>query len=202
MDADTPLVASSLNPWRTIWFSPRRTIRRIVDAEVRPSWVPVIALAALHQAILSLEIDPAEGTLSLARSAVPVTVSVLQLIFGVLVGPFLLAFVGGWLGGEADPAEIRQSAAWSHLPLAVSTACWIPIVAVYGWNTLGQNFAPDAAHQWLILVVGLLMFAAMVWTIVLQIVTLAEVQRFSIVRALASIIILVVPVLLLGALLR
>jgi hypothetical protein len=197
-DDAVPLPA--LSPWRTIWLSPRATIRRLVDAEVRPSWVPVVALAALHQAVMSLQVDPTDGTLSFARSAMPVVIAVLQLLFGVLVGPFLLAFVGGWLGGDADPADIRQSVAWSNVPYAVATVCWIPILAAFGGQAFREDLAAESPLQWIALPMFLAIGAAALWSFVLQVITLAEVQRFSNARALASILILVIPLLLLGAL--
>jgi hypothetical protein len=45
MCADDPPRAAVPTPWRTIWFSPRITIRRLIEADVRSSWVPVIVLA-------------------------------------------------------------------------------------------------------------------------------------------------------------
>ena len=195
VDADATPPAPPPNPWRTIWFSPRRTIRRIVDADVRPSWWPVIALALVGQAFAALEFD-ASGGVALDRSAMPMAIGVLQTIFGVLVGPFLLAFVGGWLGGEADPSEIRQSVAWGYVPLAVTGVCWIPVAF-----SVGGNGAEGNAEVPTVLVP--LMVAIMVgvaWSVVLQVITLAEVQRFSILRAIASILSLLIPVASLGIL--
>jgi hypothetical protein len=108
MDHPDPAVPS---PWLTTWFSPRRTIRRIIEAEAPPSWWPVIALAVLGQVIALTEFNP-DHSVNVSNSAMPVALGALQTIFSVLVGPFLLAFAGGWLGGEADPGEIRQAIAW------------------------------------------------------------------------------------------
>jgi hypothetical protein len=88
------------NPWRTMWFSPRWTIRRIVDAEVRPSWVPVVALAILNGAIRSLQLEPKDNSFSAAQSFYPVVIGGAQFVFAIVVGPILLAVVGGWLGGR------------------------------------------------------------------------------------------------------
>lgn len=52
-------------------------------------------------------------------------------MFGVLVGPFLLAFAGEWFGGEADPGDIRQAIAWGYAPFAVAGLCWIPLALWY-----------------------------------------------------------------------
>jgi hypothetical protein len=190
---------AALAPWGTVWFSPRMTIRRIVDSEARPSWVPVVALAAMTQALGSLQRDPADLTFSVSWSTMPVILGVLQLVFGVLVGPFLLAFAGGWLGGQADPEEIRPAVAWSLVPFALAGLLWIPILLAYG-GPMSPAIQPQDVFQWLGLLFALVIFAAVWWSLVLEVIMLAEVQRFSILRALASVIILMIPLLLMGLL--
>ncbi len=197
METGTTLPVALPNPWHTIWLSPRRTIRQIVDAEVRPSWAPVIALTALHQALMSLRAGP-DGTLSFGDAVMPIVMGVVQLVFGILVGPFLLAFVGGWLGGDADPVDIRQSVAWSNVPYAIAGLAWIPVLIAY--RGLPSAAGTQNALQWLATPFAVAPFLGGLWTLVLQVITLAEVQRFSIVRALASMIILLIPALLLGSL--
>ena len=203
----------ALNPWRTIWFSPRRTIRSIVSAEARPSWVPVIALMAVVTAFTSVQLEPDTGSVSVSRSFVPVAVGVLQLVFGVLVGPFLLAIVGGWLGGDADPGDIRQGVAWSYVPAVTGGLIWLVVMlSLFGVSALDTEaleqamdglVQTDSLPLWqaaLVGVVSLLIVVGVAWTFVLHIAMLAELQRFNIWRALACVLILLVPFLLIGAL--
>jgi hypothetical protein len=175
-----------------MWFSPRQTIRRIVDAEVRPAIGMVIALAALHQAFHALPPDPADGTSYVALATMPVVVSILQLVYSVLVGPFLIAFVSGWLGGEADASDIRQAVAWSYVPSAVGALAWPPIFLLSGI----PDAAPQTAAEWAALPFALAGLVTLLWTLVLEVITLAEVQRFSILRAIACLVILLLPALL------
>jgi len=117
MDHPAPALPS---PWLTTWFSPRRTIRRIVDAEAPPGWWPVIALALLGQVFALMQFD----TYSQPETEMPL--ALVPLMLAALVGVF--------------------------------------------------------------------------WSIVTQVIMLAEVQRFSILRAIASMVILLIPALLLGLL--
>jgi hypothetical protein len=133
----------------------------------------------------------------------PTIIGVLQVIFGVLVGPFLLAFSGGWFGGQADPEEIRQSLVWSYAPFAVTAVCWVPLLAGGGAIATVPGEVPSAAivvKALLLLAVTLVYVAALVWTFVLQVITLAEVQHFSVPRSLGSIVVWMIPLLLLSAL--
>ena len=191
-------------PWRTIWFSPRRTMRELLASEVRPGWTLVVGLAALHGALATLGGLAAKGELSFTMAAMPTIIGVLQVVFGMLIGPFLLAFSGGWFGGQADPEEIRQSLAWSYAPFAVTAVCWIPVMLAGGGPVApGQVDAPSASmllKALLLFAVTLVYVAALLWTFVLQVITLAEVQHFSVPRSLGSIVVWMIPLLLLSML--
>jgi hypothetical protein len=111
MTTDTlPETNSPRSPWLAMWLSPQVTIRRILRAEPRPSWVPVVALVALHSGLDRLSFhypfDTAAALLGALMAAL--VFGSVQLIFSILIGPFLLAIAGGWLGGDADADEIRQ----------------------------------------------------------------------------------------------
>lgn len=193
------------NPWRTVWFSPRRTIREIVAAEERPNWIPVVVLTALVAGARALQVEPAEGTISGSRSMMPLIISMAQVVFGVLVGPFLLAFVGGWLGGEADPDELRHVVVWSQLPNIAAAAITLPVMLMmFGARALAPaTLTADGLSMWpalAVIVLALVEIGAVCWGFVLHTGMLAEVQRFSVWRALLSIIILLIPLLLMGAL--
>ena len=116
--------------------------------------------------------------------------------FGVLVSPFLLAFVGGWLGGDADPADIRQAVVWGNVPYAVAAVGWIPLALWFK----GSLSDPNATIPLAIVPFMLALGVAAVWSVVTQILALAEVQQFSVWRAIASVVILMIPMLLLGML--
>jgi hypothetical protein len=197
-------VSVTARPWRTIWFSPRRTMQELLASDVRPGWTLVVGLAALHGALATLGGLSAKGALSFNMAVMPTIIGVLQVVFGVLVGPFFLAFSGGWFGGQADPEEIRQSLAWSYAPFAVTAVFWIPVLLAGGGavGTVPAD-APSASMALkglLLLAVGLVYVAALLWTFVLQVITLAEVQHFSVPRSLGSIVVWMVPLLLLKVL--
>jgi hypothetical protein len=182
-----------------MWFSPRATIRRILDSDVRPGWVVVIALAAASAAVSSLQLDET-GALSPSRSAMPVVMSGLQMIFGVLIGPFLMAIVGGWLGGEADPSDLRHAVAWSYVPVAATSLLWIPIFLTIGTRAFATDGGPLVGVEWLSLPLLVAISLSYVWTIPLLVGGLAAAQRFSIARAIAYVVVLSVPLFMLTAL--
>ena len=192
----TDAIASAPSPWRTIWFSPRQTIRRLIDGVVQTSWVPVVALAAVTQAFTA-SLDGDSGRLLSASDAVmPGVIAAAQLVFGIVVGPFVLAFVGRWFGGDADPADLRQAIAWSYAPLAAVTIVWVPVLLARAANTATTEGVGVG-----VVVATVATVIAYVWSLPLLVIGVAEAQRFSIARAIGSILILAIPALLLSAVL-
>jgi hypothetical protein len=195
MTTDTLVLAPAASPWRTVWFSPRRTIRAIVDATERPSIVPVVALACITSALGGLEPDET-GAISAAASTMPVIVGGLRLVFGVIIGPFILAFVGSMLGGEADPTDLRPAVAWSYVPTVASLV--FLILVLMSLPGAAQMAAGEFSSTAIFAVVGVIgIFACALWSIVLLVAMVAEVQRFSVLKAIANVALPAAPILLL-----
>jgi hypothetical protein len=154
-----------------------------------------VALAGINQGCLWLQSHPEITFNSGVATAIGFAVffGAVMLVYGVLIGPFIMAFVGGWLGGEGDPDDIRQAIAWSLVPQAWAAVLWIPLIAIAGRNAFNPEPPPIALPLILPIVI------AGFWTAVLQVAGLAEALRFSIWRALVSIIILSIPVFLFQA---
>jgi hypothetical protein len=181
MGADVTDRAAVQSPWLTIWFSPRISIRRLIEGDVRASWLPVMVLAL--PAVMLHSIQSLRSTPSLADT--PVSLAIFVFIkfefFILVVGPFLLALVGRWLGGYAGVGSIWQALVWSHAPVAVSGVLWIPVVLVFG-NTVFLEALSGPLPSLAIFATQL----ASLWSSLLVLGMVAEVQRFSLGRAIIS----------------
>lgn len=187
------------NPWKTMWLQPRVTIRQIVEAEVRPGWVAPVVVAAICAALNNIHLDPDSAGVSASRSAMPVALGSLQVVFGALIGPYILAVVGGWLGGEGDPAEIRAAIAWSYVPYAAAAILWVVVLLTYGVQAFSPDHTPQSALEWVGSAALLVVFVCYLWTIPLLVGALAEVMRLSIAKTILCLIIPLIPLMLLGA---
>ncbi len=162
--------------------------------------MPVVLLAGINQAFISL------GAHYDALSTDPIwtiflaTWQIAILVFGVFVGSFLLALVGGWLGGQGDAIDVRQGVAWSYVPMAATAFCWIPRLLVYGKDAFNPNKPYETFLQWLMLPLDLAIGGAMLWCIPLAVAALAEAVRVSIPRSVAVVTITALPVLVLALL--
>jgi hypothetical protein len=107
----------------------------------------------------------------------------------------MLTWTGRWLGGRARGGAIRTVVAWSETPSLLSILLWIPRYLILGPWLFAQ---PDVlAGQSLPLALagagfGIMQAALEVWVLVLLVHALAEVQGFTMARALSNLILSVV----------
>ena len=118
--------ASAVEPYLTIMFQPRATIRRVIETDPRRH---VLMLAAVSTAL---------GALQLAWSSVvsgqyepgprwPLSVVglvVASALAGVLLlyfNAWLVRITGAWLGGVATSEELRAAIAWPRVPIIIAS---------------------------------------------------------------------------------
>lgn len=184
--------AELANPWWTIWFRPRRTVRWIVDGQVPPNWMPVVVLGAvgvLLNVVNAWLAIPAAPRVALARWSL---ISLLTMLFWVLCGPFVLALYGRRRGGVGNSRQLRHALAWSYAPIAVSTLSWIPLWIITDGAAYSVEFALDGPLRFVALLLFLAISVARVWSLVIAVVAVAEVQEFSLWRAFDSLFLLFV----------
>jgi hypothetical protein len=82
------------------------------------------------------------------------------------------------------------------VPFAVAAVCWIPLAL---WYRTGVS-DPNGEIPLALALLELALAVGAIWSVVTQILALAEVQKFSVWRAIASVVILLIPTFLLGLL--
>lgn len=171
--------APARHPALAIWMRPRETLRRIADHD--PDY-GVFALTILAGAALaSLDVARRGETLDMPLAVLVVLVFIAGAVRGLAtlyIEGWLLLVVGRWLGGSATGAEVRLAIAWSNLPLVFGVVGWWLLLAV-----LGMGSIPDSSLEILLPAVVLMPF---LWSVVLLVVGLGTVQRFSLWRAVMS----------------
>ena len=181
-----------LNPWGRIWISPRRTIRRIVD--IAPGrgflWLSLIyGFPVLLQIAQSLSL-----ALYFSWPVILITALIFALFIGMLgitITAGLLTWVGRWIGGQGSFIQLRAAVAWSNLPTIVTGITWIVWVFLFKGSLFYEGFLHTGfmgMEKTLLMSLAILQFAASVWSFVLLLITLSEVQVFSVWKALLNII--------------
>ena len=189
---------AELNPWRTMWLRPRATVRWLVANDPERHMLLLPALAGIHESLGQYmlqgrgDVTGWPGLVGMAIVLGPIFA-----ILGMLIYCFLLRFTGQWLGGKASLRQLITAYAWSRVPVAYVLPVWIVAIGV-----LGQGMFTSQPLETFIgpLQVGLflgftlLVAAASIWTLVLLVMGVAEVQGFSAWRALGNLLLAVVVV--------
>lgn len=196
--------AVALNPWMSIWTRPRATIQYIVNTDPRRG---VLLLTATYGFFLL--IDRADLSNLGDRLAWPF-IALIAAIIGpfagiaiLYIGGALLRWTGNWMGGRASTQNVRAAMAWSNVPIIWSLALWIPALALFGQELFTTRTPLTDAAPWLTLAMtgfGVIQIAAGIWSIVVFLKCLGQVQGFSAWKALGNAILTVLVLVLIGGL--
>ncbi|RZD32476.1 MAG: hypothetical protein CXT77_00015 [uncultured DHVE6 group euryarchaeote] len=185
------MVKLRINPWREVWLHPRNTIKAILKYNPKYMVLPLAALAGIANSAIEFELmDGIIGGSSFIGSSI---VAALLGILSLYISGFLLSLTGRWLKGKANALKLRAAVAWSGVPIVASLLLFIPLFFALNSSAIGT--------------VTMSAFVSMglgVWSLVLYVGMISEVQKFSIWKSILNIllviIILLIPVLLLGVL--
>lgn len=192
------------NPWLSIWTRPRLTIAEIV--RTKPSYR--FFLFCFIYGFVALLQGAQQADLGTQFSAGPILL--VSAIAGFFLGfvflsisSLLLMWTGRWIKGKGTYHEVRAAVAWSNVPVAVDLIIWLALAAVFGPFLFTQDFASVAFLQSsdisalltpqvvLLIGLGIVRLALNIWSIVILIGSLSQVQGFSIFKAILNILIAV-----------
>jgi len=177
-------------PWATIWLYPRHTIRAILDSPRPQRFVYLLAALGGIQGTLSSTSRQSTGD-TIPLMGVFAMVLVLGSLSGIVrlyIGSAITAYVGGLLGGQASSEELRPALAWANVPSIANFVFWIPLIGLYG-NEMFSEITPkiDSNPIPLLLSVAPRIILG-VWGWVIMVAGVSEAHHFSIWRAIASLI--------------
>ncbi len=176
-------MSEPLNPWFSIWVSPRATMRQILADDPRRMVHLLATVAGAAGAFQGLQMPE---TVVSAVGLYPLVL--LKLILGATVGlivlylfGFLIRLTGSWLGGTGDFVAIRAALAWATVPTIWSALLWLPVLVFLGEEALNLNIESQIETPGaLLLIVPLIVIRAIVsiWSIIVLMNCLAEAHAF------------------------
>lgn len=181
---------SSFNPWLEIWTEPRATINRIVNIDQTPNrgiWI----LAAIF-GIWSLLIPVLVHLL--AKEIIPyphlILTAIVSPIWGFVgfsIWSFVVFISGKIFGGQGTFKGIRAASAWSCLPLIFNVIGLLVLIGLVLFTGFMQN--PTNAEVGVILLVGVVRMAMALWSSVIFVNALSQIQGISVLRAIGNTIV-------------
>ncbi len=180
------------NPWLDIWTRPRATIRRIVQENPnRCLWL----LAAIYG--FGSLLNNAQ-TLALGQNF-----SLLAIfLFAAILSPFWgYAFLSiwsaavYWIGkafkGSGTFQTVRAAYVWSCVPFIFNILSWIALTTLFGGNLFMLSTGNDQLSEPLTYVLFFILIVRLtvaIWSLVIYLNALAEVQNYSILKAIFNVI--------------
>ncbi|MFC4101283.1 YIP1 family protein [Paenibacillus xanthanilyticus] len=164
----------SLNPWLAIWIRPRATVRAFLDsAQPQRHLVPLSIVAGIMSAIVEYSTNPRLQDMPPVALAIAAMISgAIGGILGVYFFGWLIAKVGGWIGGQGQSWEIRTAILrGNYMPAILAGVVSIPNLMTPGGTAIGLFFGG------LTIVLG-------IWMLGISILSIAEAHRFSVWKSL------------------
>ena len=201
---DTTADISAPNPWISIWTEPRATIRYLINTDPGRSVVALAVLGGIAQS-LSQAIDQSMGEQLSLPMILPFAAGIGS-VFGVLalyVGSYLVQWTGRWIGGEGSLSEIRTALGWANVPMVAYLAFTLLVIAWSGpllflseESLAAQPIGTGGAMVFLIY--GFVAIVLGIWSFIILLKGVGEVQGCSAWKAWGNLILAVLPFIALG----
>lgn len=181
-----------VNPWISMWTHPRRTVQELVSYKPTYGFYILSVIVGWPAAIQIAQIYNLSEFLSFpVILLITVLASPLLGAIGIVIFSGLLYWTGKSLGGVASFAEVKCATAWSNITGLFSVFIYILLIAYFqgGWFCPSWvNMPVDRYMAYILFTLFVLQVVFFIWTIYLFIQSIAQVQRFSVWKALGSVI--------------
>ena len=185
---------SDKSAWLTIWTRPRETIQRILSDNPKQGLWRLATICGFVSLLSGFQ------SLSMGSQVELWVIFLVSLIFAPIWGYILFSVWSGvmtWVGrlfkGNGDFQGIRAAYAWSCVPVLVNALLWIVMIVFFGsalfieGGTTFQTFPLGMGILLSLLLLGKVIMS--IWSLVIYLNALAEVQQFSVLRAIGNIVV-------------
>lgn len=182
-----------MNPWIRIWCSPRQTIREVVAYNPKHRFFALCVIYGLATLL------PMAQSFSLIEVYPFFAIVVGCIVFSPIVGAVgfyvataLLYWTGKMVGGSASFVQVRCAVSWASVTNYVNLLFWMALIVYFQDQVFCDTFAQSPFSKGEVLLVGsiyFLQFALSIWSFVLLLHTLGEVQGFSAWKSLLNVVI-------------
>lgn len=195
-------VTQALNPWLSIWFKPRATIRQILATDPHKHVIPLATLSGVIQTFETA------SRRHLGDHMPFIEVFLLCVVFGPLIGILglyvsgaVMTWCGSKLGGQGTPQAVRTAIAWSTIIPSLAGG----FLLILSLMLLGEKFFASTrpildanpALSLVFLGVALLRMLIGLWGVVIFLHSIGEAHGFSVWRALGAAVFAIMLLLLL-----
>lgn len=180
------------NPWLAIWTEPRATIRSIVAQNPNRSlWLLacIYGFSSLLNSFQSFGLGNQLGV-----GAIFVIALLLSPLWGYAVfsvWSWLVCWTGKLLKGQGSFRNTRAAYAWSCVPITLNGIIWIFMIFFFGqplFSDQSQDYFLTNGQATFLFIVLIVKVILAVWSLVIYLNALAEVQNYSVLKAIGNVI--------------
>lgn len=181
---------SGKTPWKTIWTSPRETIRDVVRENANKGlWIlaGLYGFSSLLNGFQSFSFGTMMGVFPILLLAL-----VLSPIWGYLAisaWSYIVFWTGKLFKGSANFQKVRAANLWACVPYIGTDLIWILMTLLFGAYLYISPPILYSGQAMIFMVLSLGKVVFSVWALVIYINALSEVQGFSILRAIGNILV-------------
>ena len=169
--------------WLQIWIHPRQTIRTIISSNHEFAMILLILLGGFSYSLNKAYFNSIGAKMGLFTLIVACLVlGPLSALFFVYIGGFLTKKIGLLFGGKATYIEICSVIAWACVPSVFILLLWPVRFAILGKAafSVGGFYGSSGI---VIPIIDILSSLVLIWTYVILIAGLSEVEKYSIWKA-------------------
>lgn len=182
-----------VNPWTAIWVRPRETIQKIVNFDPRYGFIflaGVYGFNMLMQVVQSLSLGAEFSLTGILVGALILSPFLGMLMLSIMA--LLLQWTGRWIGGKGKYLPIRAALAWSNVPNIVNIVLWLILAFYFKRAVFVNGFAGTSfqgSEMLLVTSVFLLQTVLSIWSFIILIKSVGQVQGFSAWKGLFNVLI-------------
>ncbi len=185
-----PDTQEKMNPWFSMWTKPRKTMRYILNDNPRKYIIPLAMIYGVLSALDKASLKNMGDTFSLwSILLIAIVGGSIGGICYVYLDALLLKWTGTWIGGKGTTEQIRAAITWGSIPYIIVSILWIPELILYGkelFTTATPMIDASLSLSILLIVLGIIEFVFSIWSVIVGLKCLGEVQGFSAWKALGN----------------
>ncbi len=176
------------SPWLSIWLQPRQTMRRIAQRDPDELIILLVSFGGFSEILANASRFNLGDQISIPLIfAMAVIMGPIIGITGMFIATLLLHWTGKWLDGKSSFAMIRAAIAWSFVPIIFFSILWIPQYILLGDVLFESRVVIYGSKAHLIIVVlNVLRLVIVIWSIVIFLNCLCEIQKFPVWKAIIN----------------
>jgi hypothetical protein len=185
----------NINPWGLMWVNPREAIRSVVAYNPSYRFILISALYGFVQALRIAQVFSLGSYMNFWLIVLSCLVLCIPIgAISLSLTSLFVFWVGKLIKGKAAYSEVRAALTWSNVTVIVSIFLVGITVAIFGPDFFTQDFANHyyPGYSFLLITVFALELILSIWSFVLFIKALSEVQQISSWMALLNIVLTVI----------